>query len=208
MENEELIYNIKSKHILNYIFNYIKDNNFKDKLFLYSKKLQIKFDIKLIGLKENYLNKIKFDLDKYLYIKSSLSEKDILTIKYNEFLIENKLNKERIENIIYEIFENKEIKDIEEEDVDLHRINDIGRLINIKSPLFKILSKTKNFGKIFTIYISQEIIDEYKLKYEYLKLFDKLNNLNINYSSIFYNLTDINKINYLKEININFNKIK
>ena len=39
-------------------------------------------------------------------------------------------------------------------------------------------------------------------------VFDKLNNLNINYSSIFYNLTDINKINYLKEININFNKIK
>ena len=32
--------------------------------------------------------------------------------------------------------------------------------------------------------------------------------MNISYISIFYNLKDTNKINYLKEININFNKIK
>ena len=32
--------------------------------------------------------------------------------------------------------------------------------------------------------------------------------MNINYSSIFYNLKDINTIYYLKELNINFNKIK
>ena len=60
MKNKQMINNLKSKHILNYIFNYIKDKNFKDKLFLYSKKLQNKLDIKLIGLKENYLKKIKF----------------------------------------------------------------------------------------------------------------------------------------------------
>jgi len=40
MENGELIYNINSKHILNYIFDYIKDKNFQYKLFLYSKKLK------------------------------------------------------------------------------------------------------------------------------------------------------------------------
>jgi len=38
MENEEIINNVSSKYILNIIFNYIKDENFKDKLFLYSKK--------------------------------------------------------------------------------------------------------------------------------------------------------------------------
>ena len=90
MESEEIINNLASKNVLNIIVNYIKDENFKDKLFLYSKKFQKKFEIKLIGLKENYLKKIKFDLDKYLYIESILSEKDILTIKYNEFLIEKK----------------------------------------------------------------------------------------------------------------------
>ena len=62
MEDESLIKNINSKHILNNIFNYIEDKNFKDKLFLYSKKWQNKLDIKLIGLKENYLKKINFDL--------------------------------------------------------------------------------------------------------------------------------------------------
>ena len=39
-------------------------------------------------------------------------------------------------------------------------------------------------------------------------MFDKLNNENINYASIFYKLEYPNKINYLKEMNINFNKIK
>ena len=88
------------------------------------------------------------------------------------------------------------------------KIEDHKKLINIESPFFRRLSKTKNFGKLFAIHISQKIIDEYKLKDEYIKLFEKLNNLNINYESIFYNLKDIKKINYLKEINIDFNKIK
>ena len=206
MENGELINNINSRLILNYIFNYFEDKNFKDKLFLYSKKFQNKLDIKLIGLKENYLKKIKFDLDKYLYIKPYLYSKDVLTKEYIKFLTKNKLVKEKIESIIYDIFENKEIKDIDEEDVD--KIEEKEKFINIESPLFKTLSRTKNFGKIFTIHISQELIDKYKLKDEYIKLFDKLNNLNVKYSSIFYKLKDINKINYLKEININFNKIK
>ena len=82
------------------------------------------------------------------------------------------------------------------------------KCIIIESPLFKILSKTKNFGKIFTIFISQEIIDKLQSNEEYKKTFDELNNMDINYASIFFILKDTNKINYLKEINIDFNKIK
>ena len=149
MKSKNRINNIKSKHIINYVFNYIKDENFKEKLFLYSKKLQIKYDIKLIGLKDKYLKKIKFDIDKYLYIEPNLFIKDCLIKEYNKFLIENKINKERIEKIIYDIYENKKIKDIEEEDVD--KVKDNEKYINIESPLFKILSNTKNFGKIFKI---------------------------------------------------------
>ena len=48
MKRKEAINNIASKHILDSIFNFIQDKNFKDKLFLYSKKLQLKFDFKLI----------------------------------------------------------------------------------------------------------------------------------------------------------------
>ena len=206
MKSKNKINNIKSKHILNFIFNYIKDKNFQEKLFLYSKKLQIKYGIKLIGLKGEYLKKIQFNLDKYLYIEPKLFKEDFLIKEYNKFLIAKNINKERIEKIIYEIFENKEIKELEEEDSD--KIKDNEKYINIESPLFKILSKSTNFGKIFTIYISQKIIDKYKLKEEYKKFFDNLNSMNINYNSILYNLADNNKINYLKEININFNKIK
>ena len=145
IEDKELINNINSKHILDNIFNYIEDKNFKDKLFLYSKKSQNKFGIKLIGLKENYLKKINFDLDKYLYTEPNSFKKDSLAKEYNKYIIENKLNKETIENIILDIYENKEIKDIEEEDVD--KIKDYEKLINVESPLFKVLSITKNFEK-------------------------------------------------------------
>ena len=137
MENEELINKIISKHLLNFIFNYIEDTNFKDKLFLYSKKWQNKLDIKFIGLKKNYFKKIKFVLDKFLYIKPSLFKKDSLEKEYNKYIIENKLKKEKIESTISDIYENKEIKDIEKEDVD--KIKDDKKLINIESPLFKIL---------------------------------------------------------------------
>ena len=207
MKNKKnIINNIRSKHILNSIFKYIKDKNFQDKLFAYSKKLQIKFEIKLVGFKENYLKKIKFDLDKYLYIEPDLYKDNCLSIEYHKFLKEKKIKKEKIENFIYDIFENKEIIDVDEEDID--KIKENEKLINIESPLFNILSKTKNFGKIFTIHISQRTIDKFELKDEYIKLFDKLNNLNIKYESIFYYLKDINRINYIKEINIDFNKIK
>ena len=161
------------------------------KIFLSSKKWQKKLDIKLIGLKENYLKKIKFDLDKYLYIGPGSFIKDILSKEYNKFFLEKKLSKERIENIILDIYENKEIKDIEEEDLD--KIKNHEKLINIESPLFQILSKIKNFWKLLTIHISQRIIDENELKDEYIELFEKLNILNIKYESIFYNLEDIKK---------------
>ena len=51
-------------------------------------------------------------------------------------------------------------------------------------------------------------MDDLNLKYKYKKLFEKLNNFNIKYESIFYNLNDISEINLLNEININFSKIK
>ena len=101
MENEEIINKIKSKFILNYIFDYIKDVNFKLKLFIYSKSNQNKLDLNLIIYKELFFKKIGFDLDNYLYTK--LNNKDILNKNYQYFLIKNKLNKEIFENILYEI---------------------------------------------------------------------------------------------------------
>ena len=202
MDNVGLISNIKSSYILKDIFNYIQDKTFKYKLFLYSKKMQKKYDINFVEIKEKYLKKIGFDIDEYLYIKPELFKKDYLTNEYYKFLNKKNINKEQIESIIYNIFQNKKIKDIDEEDID--KIENYEKLINIDSPLFNIISKTKNFEKIFTIHISQKNIDKYNLKIDYINFFNNLNKINIKYESIFYVLNDINKLNYLKEINIDF----
>ena len=111
--------------------------------------------------------------------------------------MEKKVNRKSLENLIYEIFENKQIKGIYKENENY---------INIDSPLFEIISKLSNFEINYTIYISQKNIDEYNLINEYIKLFDKLNKSNIKYISIFY-LSDNNGIKYLNQLNIDFNKI-
>ena len=180
MDNECLINNIKSYYIINNIFNYIPDNIFKEKLFLYSKSFQSKLRLNLIGLKEKYLNKIGFDLDKFFYASFDTyrvggrkdfiidqNKKDFLTKEYDNYFKEKKINKEKLGKIIYEIFENKK--------------GNYEKLINIDSPLFNIISKTKNFEKIFTINIDQIIIDEYKLKDDYITFFSNLNNNKIKY---------------------------
>ena len=155
---EELIKKIKSKFILNHLFNYIKGNNFKLKLFIYSKSIQNKLDLNIIYI-ELYLKKIGFNLDNYLYIKST--NKDILNNSYQKFLSENKFNKVKFENILYEILKKKENEYINDDNK--NEYND--KIIDINSPLFELISKTKNFEQ-YTIYIFQKnnakINDEYK----------------------------------------------
>ena len=68
MENIGIINQIKSSYIIKNIFKYIEDDTVQLKLFIHSKYLQQKLNIKLINYQEKYLTKIGFDLDKYLYI--------------------------------------------------------------------------------------------------------------------------------------------
>ena len=109
MENQGIINKIQSIYIIKNIFNYIKDSNLQLKLFIYSKSFQNKLNIKYI-YKENYLKKIEFDLKEYIYIEQENYEKDILRKKYDNFILNNKLNKEKFEDILYEVLENKKIK--------------------------------------------------------------------------------------------------
>ena len=204
MENQGIIDKIKSVYIIKNIFNFIKNSNYQLKLFIYSKYFQNKLNIKLIDYKEQYLKKLKFNLELYLYSKEQKNKVDLLKQKYNKFLSDNKLNKEIFEDILYEVLESKQIKDIDEEEV--NNINkDYDKKININSPLFEKISKTKMFEKNLSIYISQK-----KSKNDYIKIFDKLNESNIKYSSIFYDIyyNAMDENNYLKELNINYNNIK
>ena len=143
MANQELI-KIKSSYILKNIFNYIQDDNIQFKLFFYSKFFQNKLDIKLIDYKEKYINKIGFDINKYLHIEQKNYKKDNLVKKYNNFLLEKKFNKKEFEKIIYDLLDNKKTKDIKEN-------SEI--LIDMESPLYEIISKTKIFENNYDIYI-------------------------------------------------------
>ena len=114
-------------------------------------------------------------------------------------MLEKKLNKKEFENILSDVIRNKELKEINKK-----KPSEI--LIDIDSPLFEIISKTNAFDNNYTIYISQYIID--KLQDGCKKQFDNLNKMNIKYSSIYYRFSDKKKINYLQELNIDYNKIK
>ena len=115
----------------------------------------------------------------------------MLSVKYDIFLSENKLKKEKFENILYEVlnYQAKEKK---------------SKYIDIYSPLFEIISKSKDFDKYYIINISQKNIDKYKLEDNYRLAFKKLNNTNSKYSSICYTFNDKTKLHLLKELNINF----
>ena len=54
---DNLFDKIKSYFISNYIFNYIKDDIFRLKLFIYSKHFQNKLNLKVL-FKEQYLKKM------------------------------------------------------------------------------------------------------------------------------------------------------
>ena len=103
MINEnDLLDKIKQKALIEQIFDYINNSNFKAKFFLHSKKNQKKFQIKYL----NYL-KIKLHLDKYLYFYPESSKKDILDKEYYDILKNYELNKKTIENLIYDILKMK-----------------------------------------------------------------------------------------------------
>ena len=132
------------------------------------------------------------------------------------------MDKREFEKILYEVLKNK-VEDINKNEVDETNREKDFNLIDIDSPLFEIILKSNNLEK-YTIYISFEdnetdekeketnekkiIEKERKTKQEYSRIFNKLNKSNINYSSVRYNLDDVKKLKYLKELNIDFNKIK
>ena len=200
MEKESILERIKSKYILENIFDYVKDENFKLKLFAYSKKLQKKFDLKLLDYKNIYLkNRINLfeflsDYNKKEGYPKNYDKKE-LTNKFNSTLNKLKLKKENITDYIINFFKNYEKKENDEIYIDIY------------SPFFDLLSKEEYFWKKFIIPIISEFIDKNKLKNDYISFFNKINKLNINFSLLFLYINE-NSINYLKELGINFNQIK
>ena len=80
-------------------------------------------------------------------------KKDILSKEYNYFISRKGINEAKFEKILFEVLNNENEQNEEEYE----------KCIDIDSPLFEVISKTKNFGKLYTICIYQRFIDKYKL---------------------------------------------
>ena len=197
-----LISKIKSIHMLNTVFEYIKEESFKYKLFIHSKEFQRKLNI----------NSSEFYLFKYID-KQKINLYSILTYNYfdsdphksnpyEKLLIKLNIKEDELKKYILYFFR-KKLK--EDDDVDVYK-----RRINIFSPIFDIFIKEGRdiFEKSFTIYINAVHLRKYNLKFDYISAFEKLNESNIKYSSLVYFFENNEDINCLNELKINFANIK
>ena len=232
MESQaSLSHTISSKYIFDKIFDYIKDRNFKLKLLRYSKLLQKKFEIKLSDFQLIELLDINFDIHQLFYDSSNISydffSKNIYQ-KNKDFLF----NYYDINKNLYElILPNYVVPfiDIMKDEYDKNVNNSpffikpFQQDIDIYSIFFNKLIK-EDYFKYFSIVIPINIILYYKLENDFKKIFDKMNNLNTNYSSLTINFEENDKNisnkfnnefnffkngidNLLKSINIDFEKI-
>ena len=205
MNCKSILQKILSKYIFQAIFDYIEDNTIKMKLVFYSKSIQDKLDLSIFDYQKVYFKNIGFNIYKYFsnFSKDSKSEyknndKEILIKKFDEDLLKYKIDINDIKKYALNYFQN----------VDEEEVVDDYKYIEVYSPFFDIISKTKFLEKKFIIPISTELIDNYKLKNDYITTFKKLNDLNIKYSALIFFYKNGKDIDNLKELNINFSQIK
>ena len=185
----QILKRLSSKYILRLIPEYIKNENFMFKFFAYSKYFQKKLGIELsdyinkhierfekLGLKaENFLKFQNYFIKDY--------DKNILDIKLN-----NELNKYGIDiksyqnysNNYFTIYENNYKKNNLKYNLIEYNENS-EKLININSPIIDPISKINSFNLFFTIEIPLSVIKEFNLENDYKSVFQKMNELNINY---------------------------
>ena len=210
MENNSILYRIKSKFIFYKIFGYIEQPKLVYKLFVYSKSFQKKIERELVDYERIYLEQFGINWREYLfcsmnrYINSF--DKNLLKNVLEEDVSKNNLDFNLVKTIIIDIYKKiaeewKNSKDDEDE------LSEKENLIDIYSPFFDVLSKTDIFS-YFSIFISSLIIDEFDLKNDYISTFNTLNSCSSEYSSLTFCYKDSNDITYLKEFNIDFGQIK
>ena len=198
MEDSGLLSKINSNYIFKNIMGYLEDTA-KLSLFKYSKLYKNKLNLDIILYQKQYFQKIGINFFSYL----SLFKNEKYPKDFSENDLTNKLKKDLLFiNIDIKTIENYIIKFFE--DYKYHKDDDI-KYLDIFSPLFDLLLKTKIFPKEFYIPISLDFIKENKLEENYISAIDKLNKLNYNLILV---CNDENNINYLKELKFNFNNIK
>ena len=191
MENKNILEGLKSYYIFDIIFSYIKNKYYKYNLVIYSKVFQNKIKINLFDYQKNYMNKLGIKIHKYFSNKYyGKFEKDILSKKFREDSLTFNISKDIFEKYLDDFFKN------------YHKKNKF--LIVIYSPFFEFLSMKEYFKELFSIQINLDS----NLGNDYLLVFDKLNKLKSEYSSLDFIINDNIEIDKWKNYNIDFNKIK
>ena len=194
------IENIKSKYVLNTIFDFISNDNYKLQLFIHSKSLQQKYDFKI-----EY---------KYTFLKEYLRVKDFILLD----LINQKLDTNYFYNNLNDILnfihltqeESKEIskviyKNYIKDQKKIHKISrytDFLSTIDIYSPFIEsAIANDFHF-----INIPLDDIQKYNLTKDYISFFKKQNEDDKKYK-ILISLKKAKQIDILKDLNIDFSNI-
>ena len=188
---DDLLEKIKSKYIIEQIFNFI-DEIYKFKLFNYSKKYQEKFNLLLFEYQYYYIIKKGINLLDYLcFCFTKNYPKIIKNIQVDLF---NNMEQECISKYIQNFSPNgKYIR--------------YGYKIDIYSPLFEAFSKAGLLEQ-YKIEVDINAIKKYKLEKKCCLIFDNLHKSNIKYNSIILNTRHYKDIDYIKKYNINFSLVK
>ena len=203
---------IKSKQILNHIFDFTKDVNFKLNLLKYSKYFQNILNISIFNYQNAYFKKANFYLPDYLShekVKIEEFDKDLLQKKLDNFLIKHpKLTISDINNYVKKfipLYEKKTEKENNEQGINYENL--YNNFIDIYSPFFELISKSEFFGNIFTINIPINLIIKKSLENIYLTIFNDLEKNNINYFSLKISLNNIQDLDILNKFKIKFNQL-
>ena len=207
MNNKYILKKIKSKYIYELIFDYIKNENFKFKLFNYSKYFQNILGLKLFDYKEKFFDNLDINLNDYIYIDScQFFFKKTLKEKLVKELLKYKLDFDFIQKYLINSL-NKKVKALIDQFNNKALIfSDLN--IDIVSPFFDFISQSK----IFEFFCMRIFIDRYNILAFNEDLISFFNNVDISSKilslQIFYE--EPCNINYLdkNKIKINFEKIK
>ena len=206
MELKKILKKINSTYIIENIFTFIKDKNYKLKLFNFSKFFQKKFNLDLFNYQEIYFKKYNLNLNEFLNLNSFyLGKRTLLKDNFNNILTENNIDLNLIKSYIINYYKYKSEEEIKNEN---NLIFNSKLLIDISSPFFDFLLNTDIFEKYFIISIPINYFKEYNLKDEYISFFNYLNSINAKYSSLKIDFKLNEDVDIIKELKINFEQIK